>query len=214
MKHVETYIRTMVAAGVPMTSDKFAPRTRGQVVSDFKNLVKRGVVTKIGERRTCAFVVTPEQFAKFLAESKPSTRDELLELAARPHGVSTVELPGRVPKAVGTTAVRLVKMGLLHVWKWHNGNRWFTTEAARNAYAAQIVKAAPKPSADSKAASAAWNEVGKTAKRKKAAHRQGWGKDDPPYLPHDDAGAPLYTVTVCPGFTGEPRRTNTFTGAY
>lgn len=213
MTHTSTYMHKMAAAKGPMTSDQFAPRTRTEVICDFKKLVGRGLVTRVGKGRGVAFSVSPEQLAAFLRK-RSSIRTELLEAAAMPDGVASNELPGRVTKAVGTTASLLFNRGLLHVLKCSKGNRWFTAAEARNAYSAQVVKAAPKPSADSKAASAAWNEVGKTAKRKKAAHRQGWGKDDPPYLPHDDAGRPLYKVTVCPGFSGDPRRTNTFTGAY
>ena len=212
--HVSTYMHKLAAAGVPMTTDQFAPRTRNEVISDLTKLTRRGLVTKVGKGRAVAFTVSAEQLCAFTRKPNPSIREQLLELAALPDGVATTEVSGRVTKAVGTTASLLFNRGLLHVWKCSKGNRWFTTAEARNTYAAQVVKAAPKSSAESKAASAAWNEVGKTAKPKKAAHRKGWGKDDPPYLPHDDAGRPLYTVTVCPGFTGEPRRTNTFTGAY
>ena len=143
--HVSIYMHKMAAAGVPMTTDQFAPRTRQQVMSDIKNLLTRGLVTKVGKRRTVAFTVSAAQLEAFL--SRPSSiRTELLEMAAKPSGVSSDELLGRVKKAVGTVASLLTKAGLLHVWIGSKQNRWFATAAARNAYASTVQKSADRKS--------------------------------------------------------------------
>ena len=49
---------------------------------------------------------------------------------------------------------------------------------------------------------------------KRSIGKAPWPADAPVHLPYDDAGRPLFRVTVCPGFTGEPKKTNTYTGAY
>ena len=44
-------------------------------------------------------------------------------------------------------------------------------------------------------------------------NRATWDKDTPPHLPYDDAGRPLFKVTIAKPFP-QPTRTNTYSGAF
>lgn len=218
--HVSTYLHKMAAAGVPMTSDQFAPRTRSEVTSDLKKMVKRGHVTKVRSGVTAYYSVSMDQLAEYenMHWKKPSPkaiapdrmrantiRNQVLSMAAQPGGVAVADISGRTLKAVGTMAWKLAGAGLLHAFRDGRANRWFTTIGARDAYAAQVVRAAPPPMP--KRTVASLRTPGVVIKEK------GWAKDVQPHYPVDEHGRPLYKVTIAPPFP-QPTKTNTFSGAY
>lgn len=218
--HVSTYMQKMAAAGVPMTSDQFAPRTRSEVTSDLKKMVKRGLVTKVRRGVTAYYSVSMDQLAEYENKQwkKPrpkaiatermlanTIRNQVLSMAAQPGGVASAEIAGRTPKSVGTMAWKLAGAGLLHASREGMAKRWFTTAEARDAYAAQAVRNVPPPIP--KRTSAAPRTPGVVIKAK------GWGKDVAPHFPVDAQGNPLYKITVAPPFP-QPTKTNTYSGAY
>ena len=212
--HVSIYMHKMAAAGVPMTSDQFAPRTRSEVTSNLKKPVLRGHVSKVRNGEFAHYSVSAEQLADYLKmhakaskpqpEQRSSIRTELLEMAERPSGVSSDELLGRVKKAVGTVASLLTNAGLLHAWIGSKHNRWFSTAEARNAYAATAPKSAPLMPSRTLASPRPPSVVIKA---------KGWDKSAEPYFPTDEKGRPLYKVTIAPPFP-QPTKTNTHSGAY
>lgn len=133
-----------------------------------------------------------------------SIASKLAVLAARPDGVTTKDLPDLSSNSVGTAAWNMTNRGELHVIKSTRGNRWFTTKKARDSYAAKHRK--PEQPGRKSFASPKLPDI--------VIRGRAWDKNAPPHFPKDEKGKPLYKITICPGFTGQPLRTNTFTGGY
>lgn len=129
-------------------------------------------------------------------------KKQLLTLASRPEGVVTSDLSHLNSNSVGTSAWNMTKRGELFAVKECRCNRWFSTKKARDAHAAKIAKQPPQ----SKIYAVTPAIVIRGAKA--------WDKNAPMHFPKDEKGRPLWKHTICPGFTGQPHKTNTFSGAY
>ena len=126
----------------------------------------------------------------------------LLALAARPEGVVTSDLSHLNSNSVGTAAWNMTKRGELFAVKECRSNRWFATKAARDAHAAKIAKQPPQA------------KIYSVAQPAIVIRGRAWDKNAPMHFPKDEKGRPLWKFTKCPGFTSDPPKSNTFTGAY
>ena len=102
----------------------------------------------------------------------------IVALAAKPGGFHSSHLPEWSPQGIAGVCKRLTKAGkLFRASMSHKHTRYYSTEAAKDAALTCRVVAKPTGS---------------------IRRRPGWGRDDPVHMPLDDAGRPLWTLTVAP----------------
>ena len=215
-----------------------------RVNRDFQPLLKRGVMGKVKEGHFNRYFVSAEQWAKYAAETPRSnfgTRvakpkvikpkvvkkavkqktpgnqgkgrmPRLIELAGRPQGVTSAEKVDSkaTKKCIGLTLGKMHSQGLLfRVKTGANHYTYFATQAQADAFHNAYTRPIPEKESTSGVRFCAPDK----RKQDKQTSRAKWNAT-PAYLPYDDAGRPLFKVTICPGFTSDPPKSNTFSGAY
>lgn len=140
----------------------------------------------------------------------------IMTLAVRPQGVNTSEVTairgGKTSDVAKAMKLLETKGYLSRPPKAHPKNA-SVAQCTPEQLASYLAKGAPPPKKP-QPVTLERRVTTLSINPKRIAGRAPWTKDAPPHLPYDDAGKPLFKVTVCPGFTGNPVRTNTHSGAY
>lgn len=218
-----------------MTAD-FLPLSSNRVHNYLRSFTQRGLVTlhKVGNNNR--YTVNDAQWAIYVIPTpinlSPKTKAEagdgsvygkLLELASRPKGMDCSEVIRGLTR--DDLSIRLSKLGvkgrLIGVDLPKTLRRYFTSQADADAYKAAYVPPKPRPPAppaekqpkiqSAKAIRASFRFTDARPKDYEATKLTARAKwlATPPHLPYDEAGQPLFKVTVCPGFTSQPTRSNT-----
>jgi hypothetical protein len=215
-----------------MTAD-FAPLSSNRVHNYLRTFTQRGLVTlhKVGNNNR--YTVNDAQWSIYVIPTpinlSPKTKAEagdgsvygkLLQLASRPQGMDCSEVIRGLTR--DDLSIRLSKLGvkgrLIGVDLPKTLRRYFTSQSDASAYRAsyvppQPVARPPKPAKVQRGsalpASFRFTDARpKDYEAKKETARAQW-LAIPPHLPYDEAGRPLFKVTICPGFTSQPTRSNT-----
>jgi hypothetical protein len=142
-------------------------------------------------------------------DPKNTVAIQLLRLAQRPGGVTTNDFPDKRASDVGKICRQLMEAGYLTRLDGKKPYAHVCTQAQADRYTA--AKNAPKPIVFAKPKPQRIQPV-LSQPRPRPLPKQ---KDNRPTVyPVDAEGNPLWKYTVCPGFTNNPPKTNTFTGAY
>jgi hypothetical protein len=210
-----------------------------QVHNYMKDYVRRGLATahKVGSKMN-RYTVSAEQWAIYSQPRTPTCRPRtksvvgdgslyglLLTMASRPGGVSYKDpIKGYHPNTVSTRLSKLAIEGrLIRVKTAVRKNQYFYDQAAADAFQAAYVpkpKPKPKPKPYVKVHKAKIQkgsafpatvkfrqDTPKHAQTKESA-RAKWNATQPHY-PTDVYGNPTWKFTACPGFTADPRYSNT-----
>lgn len=227
-----------------LMSTDFLPYTGCRVNKDFQPLIDRGVMTKAKEGYFNRYSVSAAQWAKYAAETplgnfgtrmakikavnlpeaakKAATQktpgprvtrlNRLIELAGRPKGVTSAEKVDSkaTPKGIGLALGRMHERGMLfRVRTGPHHYTYFASKAQADAFDNPYSRPIDRTVSNSASSFCAPDK----RKQDKQTSRAKWNAT-PAYLPYDDAGRPLFKVTICPGFTADPPKSNTFSGAY
>jgi hypothetical protein len=141
-----------------------------------------------------------------------------MKLALRPEGVGVSDFPRQDSYDFQKTMGRLVKKGYMVRDITGKGTRhtarWRATHEQWVKYLAAGVGRPPRNNVFGKKESKAQvAKVSKTYVISRARMLAGWPADTEAYYPTDKKGQPLYKITVAPS-PPDPRKTNTFSGAY
>lgn len=144
-------------------------------------------------------------------DPKNTVAIRLLKLGQRPQGVTTSDLPDKPKSDVGKICRFLIERGLLTRLEGAKPYRHVCTKADETAWLQRRYKINPPdlPKQKKQRVQPVLSQI----KARPIAKAQPTDHKDM-HWPVDADGNPLWTHTVCPGFTGQPHKTNTFTGAY
>jgi hypothetical protein len=218
-----------------MTAD-FLPLSSSRVHNYLIRFVPRGWVTlhKVGSLNR--YTVNEAQWAMYVARPKAhvhpkkksapgdgSVYGKLMELASRSDGLDCSEQIRGLTR--DDVSIRLSKLGvkgrLIGVDMPLARRRYFMHQADADAYRVSYVPPQPPPPVpravkqpkiqSAKAIKASFRFTDARPKDYEATKLTARAKwlATPPHLPYDEAGRPLFKVTVCPGFTSQPTRSNT-----
>ena len=217
-----------------LMSADFRPLRSDKVHNYFGHFVRRGMATLHKEGWLNRYTVSDEQWAEYIKPitfniqpkaraqvGDPTFYGQLLTLAARPGGVNCDEPFKGYSR--NELSVRLSKLGvkgrLICAKNPRTVNQYFYHQADADAFKAAFIvppKAVPKPK-EVKPKIQRGSAFPATVKFKtdkpkheqtKESARAKWNAT-PPHLPYDDAGRPLWKLTICPGFTTDPKFSNT-----
>lgn len=215
-----------------LMSADFRPLRSDKIHNYFADFVRRGLATLHKEGWKNRYTVSDEQWNEYIKpvtfNCQPKARAQigdstmygkLLTLAARPQGVNCDE-PGYQRNDM---SVRLSKLGvkgrLICVKNPRTVNQYFYHQADADAFQAAFIvppKAVPKPKppknkiqkASAFPASVKFKQDTPKHAQTNESARAKWNAT-PPHLPVDEAGRPLWKLTICPGFTTDPKFSNT-----
>lgn len=138
----------------------------------------------------------------------------VMHLAARPEGVCMHDVTELERRAYFKVMSKL--MDRKCVTRKINGrlSHYFATAEQLDAYKSPAMGPRPAAAHECRPAQAFDRNQRLTINPKRPPGKVPWSANAPIHLPYDDAGRPLWKFTACPGFTGDPIKTNTFTGAY
>lgn len=139
-----------------------------------------------------------------------------MELALRPQGVSSLDFPGINTREASKAFRTLLKRGHITIVSSRRPVTYRATQEQYTAYLASLTgHNYSRPTTKEKVLEKKQNVTYSQPKPRPVVKQKAKPTDPKDmHWPVDADGKPLWKHTICPGFTGNPIKTNTHTGAY